>query len=125
MSVNLKVFTGLLKKTEMQIDTALSGEEGLLLAAQQKYDMIFIDHMMPKMDGIEMLHQLQQETYAINKDTPKIALTANAISGVREQYIKAGFREYLTKPIDVSKLESMIVRFLPKEKVLLTEEEEA
>ena len=87
--------------------------------------MIFIDHMMPKMDGIEMLHQLQQETYAINKDTPKIALTANAISGVREQYIKAGFREYLTKPIDVSKLESMIVRFLPKEKVLLTEEEEA
>ena len=125
VSVNLKVFTGLLKKTEMQIDTALSGEEGLLLAAQQKYDMIFIDHMMPKMDGIEMLHQLQQETYAINKDTPKIALTANAISGVREQYIKAGFREYLTKPIDVSKLESMIVRFLPKEKVLLTEEEEA
>ena len=120
VSMNLKVFAGLLKKTQIQIDSALSGEEGLELAAQNKYDLIFIDHMMPGMDGIEMLTRLEEAEYELNADVPRVALTANAISGAREFYINEGFTEYLTKPIDVRKLEGMIAKLLPEEKILWT-----
>ena len=117
VSMNLKVFAGLLKKTQIQIDSALSGEEGLELAAQNKYDLIFIDHMMPGMDGIEMLTHLEEAKYELNADVPRVALTANAISGAREFYINEGFTEYLTKPIDVRKLEGMIAKLLPEDKI--------
>ncbi|MDO4513509.1 MAG: ATP-binding protein [Lachnospiraceae bacterium] len=117
VSMNLKVFAGLLKKTQIQIDSALSGEEGLELAAKNKYDVIFIDHMMPGMDGIEMLTRLEEAEYELNADVPKVALTANAISGAREFYINEGFTEYLTKPIDVRKLEGMIAKLLPEDKI--------
>ncbi|MDY5870857.1 MAG: ATP-binding protein [Acetatifactor sp.] len=117
VSMNLKVFAGLLKKTQIQIDSALSGEEGLELAAQNKYDVIFIDHMMPGMDGIEMLTRLEEAEYELNADVPRVALTANAISGAREFYINEGFTEYLTKPIDVRKLEGMIAKLLPEDKI--------
>ena len=120
VSMNLKVFAGLLKKTQIQIDSALSGEEGLELAAKNKYDLIFIDHMMPGMDGIEMLTRLEEAEYELNADVPRVALTANAISGAREFYINEGFTEYLTKPIDVRKLEGMIAKLLPEEKILWT-----
>ena len=115
--MNLTVFRGLLKETQVQIDTAASGAEALRLCAGKHYDMLFIDHMMPVMDGIETLHALEQQEANRSRGVPVIALTANAISGAREQYIREGFSDYLTKPVNSGKLEKMIARYLPPEKV--------
>lgn len=123
--MNLMVFRSLLKQTKIQIDTAESGDEGLMLSNDRKYDIIFLDHMMPKKDGIETLHELRERKNDPNLDTPTICLTANAISGAREQYIEAGFDDYLTKPIDSIKLEELIQSYLPKEKLEKVVKEEA
>ena len=115
--MNLTVFKSLIKQTKVQVDTANDGDEGLLLAKEKKYDIIFLDHMMPGKDGIETLHELKKQESGPNRNTPVICLTANAISGAREQYIEAGFNDYLTKPIDTDKLEEMLLTYLPQEKM--------
>ncbi|SCY31722.1 Signal transduction histidine kinase [Lachnospiraceae bacterium XBB2008] len=115
--MNLLVFTSLLEPTELKIDTAGSGDEGIELALKNRYDMIFLDHMMPDKDGIETLKEIRGSGEKINDGTPFICLTANAISGAREQYLEAGFDDYLTKPIDSKKLEKMILSYLPSAKV--------
>ena len=117
--VNLTVVKGLLRSTRIQIDTALSGEEALQLVRQNEYDILFVDHLMPKMDGIEFLVANFTDSVSINKNTPAVALTANAISGAKELYLSTGFTDYLSKPIDSKKLEEMIARLLPKEKLIL------
>jgi CheY-like chemotaxis protein len=117
-AMNLTVFKSLLKQTAVKIDTAASGDEGLALAYDKKYDIIFLDHMMPEKDGIETLHELRTRPKDPNLNTPAICLTANAISGAREQYLAAGFDNYLSKPIDSVKLEEMLLEYLPKEKIL-------
>ena len=122
--MNLLVFKNLLKKTEVNIDTAESGDEGILLALKNKYDIIFLDHMMPNKDGIETLKELKASESDINRDTPMICLTANAISGAREKYLEAGFDDYLTKPIDYAKLEEMMYERLPKEKIVTSASEQ-
>ena len=119
--MNLVVFTSLLKHTNVKIDTGMSGDEGLSLAAKKKYDIIFFDHMMPKKNGIETLHELRAQADNPNLKTPTICLTANAISGAREEYLAEGFDDYLTKPIDASKLEDMIIHYLSPEKIELSE----
>ncbi len=116
--MNLIVFTSLLKSTEIKVDTASSGDEGIALALKNKYDMIFFDHMMPKKDGIETLKEFKAIRENINADTPVICLTANAIQGARELYLNAGFTNYLTKPIDPKNLEDMILEYLPFKKVI-------
>lgn len=116
-AMNLTVFKGLLKETQMQIDTAASGVEALKLCREKHYDILFIDHMMPTMDGIETLHALEQLEPNQCKGVPAVALTANAISGAREMYIKEGFTDYLTKPVNSVKLEKMIAYYLPPEKL--------
>ena len=116
-SVNLTVFKSLLKRTGMQIDTAESGDECVLRAARTKYDIIFLDHMMPQKDGIETLGDLKKLKDNPNVGTPVICLTANAVSGMREMYLEVGFDDYLTKPIDPDKLENAILVYLPAEKV--------
>ena len=116
--MNLTVFKSLLKRTLIKIDTADSGIKALSLAETKKYDVIFIDHMMPNMDGIETLQRLRAETEVPNIKTATICLTANAISGAREGYLAAGFDDYLTKPIDAIKLEDMLIHYLPPEKIL-------
>ncbi len=115
--MNLTVIKGLLKQTRVRIDTAESGYEGLKLAAGTKYDIIFLDHRMPWLDGIETLQRMQSMEDNPNADTPVISLTANAVSGARETYIRAGFHDYLTKPINSSQLEAMMLKYLPKEKI--------
>ena len=115
--MNLTVFKSLLKLTGIRIDTASSGNEGLALVRKNKYDIIFLDHMMPEKDGIETLHEMQSWEDYPNKDTKKVCLTANAISGAREQYLAEGFDDYLTKPIDSAKLEEMLLEYLPKYKL--------
>lgn len=121
--MNLTVFRSLLKQTAVKIDTAVSGDEGLSLSYDKKYDIIFLDHMMPEKDGIETLQELRLRPKDPNLDTPAICLTANAISGAREKYIEAGFDDYLTKPIDCEKLEQMMIRYLPENKVQHIREE--
>ena len=115
--VNLTVFVNLLRDTKLQIDTAESGDECISLFTKKHYDVIFLDHMMPDKDGIETLREMKAITDTPNKETPIICLTANAISGMREMYTAAGFDDYLTKPIDVERLEMMLLQYLPKGKV--------
>jgi CheY-like chemotaxis protein len=119
--MNLEVFKSLLKRTGVQIDTAGGGDECLEHTRERKYDLIFLDHMMPEKDGIQTLQELRGEEQNPNLHTTAICLTANAISGAREQYLAAGFDDYLSKPIDAGKLEEMMIRYLPKEKVVMTE----
>ena len=116
-SMNLMVFKNLLKQTKIKIDTAINGDEALLLTQDNKYDIIFLDHMMPDKDGIETLQELRTQTENLNYRTTAVCLTANAISGAKEKYIAAGFDNYLTKPINPDKLEEMLLKYLPKEKV--------
>ena len=115
MPVNLHVIRALLKETRLQVDTALSGREALALAAQRRYDTIFIDHMMPEMDGIETLRALRAMPDL--EGVPCIVLTANAISGARERYLADGFTDYLSKPVNGRQLEEMLRRCLPPEKL--------
>lgn len=115
--VNLKVFVSLLSKTKMQIETADSGDACIALFKRNFYDIIFLDHMMPDKDGIETIKEMKGITDTPNQKTPVICLTANAVSGMREMYINAGFEDYLTKPIDTTRLESMLLRYLPPDLV--------
>ncbi|WP_022776059.1 ATP-binding protein [Butyrivibrio sp. AE2015] len=115
--VNLSVFKNLLKRTKLQIDTATSGNEGIALFKQNKYDVIFLDHMMPDKDGIETLKDMEKIQDSPSKNAPIVCLTANAISGMREMYINAGFDDYITKPIDPERLEVLLFEYLPKDKI--------
>ena len=123
--MNLVVFKSLLKQTEVQIDTADSGDEGIELSKAHNYDMIFLDHMMPGKDGIVTLKEMRKDGSNPNVNTPVICLTANAISGAKEKYIEAGFNNYLTKPIDTTKLEQMMIEYIPSSKVISREVEES
>ncbi len=113
--INRKVFIGLLKQTKVQVTEAASGKACLELVGQQHFDLIFLDHMMPDMDGIETLKYMREMPEEQNRciGTPVIILTANAVTGVREEYLQMGFDEYLAKPIVPDKLEAMIQRMLP------------
>ncbi len=115
--MNLNVIKKLLARTELKVETAESGIEAIELVAKIHYDMIFIDHMMPKMDGIETLRAMKCMPWA--RDTIYVALTANAISGAREKYLEAGFSDYLSKPVEHKLLEKMLINYLPKDKVTL------
>ena len=122
--MNLMVFKSLVKQIHVITDTAGSGDEAVDMSAGAKYDIIFLDHMMPEKDGIETLHEIKSKADGPNLDTPFVCLTANAISGARQTYISAGFDDYLTKPIDPDALEKMMLSFLPAEKVRLRREDE-
>ena len=118
VETNLMVFASLLKKTKMQIDKARSGFECLDLVHRNVYDIIFMDHMMPEMDGVETYKKMRAEgADAINANTPVVMLTANAVSGMKEEYLDQGFADYLSKPIKVDQLEEVILNFLPAEKI--------
>lgn len=121
--MNLKVVRNLLKRNGIVPDTAGGGAEALEKAEKKKYDVIFLDHMMPGMDGFETLACMRERGLVTESDTV-IALTANAINGAREQYLAAGFSDYLSKPIDVNKLEQKLVKYLPENKISYKTEEE-
>jgi len=118
VDINLFVFKGLLKNTKVSIDTALSGAEALQMMEETKYDLVFIDHMMPGMDGIEVLKHMREST-GVNAGTPAIAFTANALSGAQEYYLTEGFSDFLEKPVSGRKLEVMLQSYLPKDKVVI------
>lgn len=115
MMVNLVIMKGLLGKTGLSIDIADSGKRAIELTGRTKYDIVFLDHMMPEMDGIQTLEKIRQDESNPNRDSVFIVLTANAISGAREFYLENGFDDYLSKPIDSAALEEMVYNHLPKE----------
>lgn len=119
-AMNLAVAQDLLKKTRLQVDVASSGEECLEMLKHKEYHLICMDHMMPVMDGIQTMHAVRELEDNPSRDIPIIALTANAVVGAREFYLKEGFEDYLTKPIEPDKLEDMMINFLPKELVYLS-----
>lgn len=121
-TMNIKVASGLLKKFAIKCDSAYSGEETIELVKQKTYDIIFLDHMMPKMDGIETLTILKEQQL-ITDQTKVIALTANAIVGAEETYLAAGFDDYLSKPIDMGKLEELLHKYLDASLISYTEKE--
>ena len=110
--MNLKVFTNLLKKTRIQITEAESGMQCIDLVKANHFDIIFLDHMMPVMDGIETLHKLREDKLC--EGVPVIMLTANAIAGDRERYISEGFDDFLSKPINPEKLDKIVIYYLNK-----------
>ena len=118
--MNLIVERGLLAETKMTIDTALSGELALKKTQETAYDVIFMDHLMPEMDGIECLKQIRSQEGGLNRETPVIALTANAGSENQALYASSGFNGYLLKPVSGAQLEETLLRILPEGRFRLT-----
>ncbi|MCM1175401.1 MAG: response regulator [Blautia sp.] len=114
-AVNRKVFRNLLKETQIQVTEAAGGRECLELVQENHYDLIFLDHMMPEMDGLETLHRIKLLSDFPCRNTPIVVLTANAVSGAKEKYLAEGFDDFLSKPIVPEKLENMIRNMLPDE----------
>lgn len=117
--INLEVESRLLEDTDMGIDKAFSGKEALEKSLQNHYDVIFMDHLMPEMDGIECLELLREQTGGLNRNTPVIVLTANAGSENRELYNNAGFDGYLVKPVSGEAMEEILIRHIAREKIIL------
>ncbi len=112
-SLNRKIFVSLLKETCIQITPASSGFKCLELAQEEHYDLIFMDHLMPEMDGLETLRRLQNLENSLCKSTPVIALTANAFSEARDMFLAVGFDAFMSKPIVPEKLEALLLEMLP------------
>ncbi len=121
--MNLEVITGLLSESKMQITTAMSGAGCVDLLDKLSFDVIFLDQMMPGMSGTETLHVIRKEHLA--DGIPVIALTADAIAGARDGYIKEGFTDYLSKPVRYSELENLLLRYLDSSLLLSSEQIEA
>ena len=121
-AVNLDLFCGILKDTKVKIDTAMNGEEALELIRKNKYHIIFLDHMMPVMDGMKTLEIIKEERLC--PETAVIALTANAVGGMEKRYLGAGFHAYMTKPIEGKRLKDMVRRFLPQVLVVDAKDDE-
>lgn len=115
--MNLQVICGLLKGNCMKTDTAQNGEECIRLFGADTYDVVFLDLRMPNMDGVETLQELTKRFPDKVKKTPIISLTANALSGAREQMLKEGFKDYLTKPVNLADMEEMLLKYLPEDKI--------
>lgn len=113
-AVNRKVLRNLLKETAIQVTEAASGAECLQLVQENPYDLIFLDHMMPEMDGVETLHCMKALSEYPCKDTPVVVLTANAVSGAKEAYLSEGFDDFLSKPVVPDKLEALLLKMLPE-----------
>ncbi len=124
VQMNLKVFAGLLKDTKIQIDTAMNGAEALELIQGKHYDVIFLDHMMPVMDGVEAFRRMKLLEKNPNAITPVVMLTANAVSDARNGYMDEGFSDYMAKPIREEVLLATLKKFLSKDLVKVVHERE-
>ncbi|MDE7341009.1 MAG: response regulator [Lachnospiraceae bacterium] len=116
--MNIRVVEGLLKEYQIGVTYATSGQEALQLIENMTYDFVFMDHMMPEMDGIEAMHHIREKVGHYYRKLPIIALTANAAPGNREMFLEEGFDDFISKPIEVSVLERVLKRNLPAEKLI-------
>ena len=120
--MNIRVVEGLMKEYGVKVSYALSGREGIEMLQEKNYDLILMDHMMPEMDGIETFHHIRRKSDLYYKEIPIIALTANAIAGAREMFMREGFNDFLSKPVESSVLQRTLKRHLPKNKQLSVSE---
>jgi CheY-like chemotaxis protein len=121
LATNLDVIAGLLAPYRVKIDRALGGPDAIRLIRENRYDIVFMDHMMPGMDGIETTETIRKSEGDCFKDLTIIALTANAISGMREMFLEKGFNDYLSKPIDISRLDDLLGKWVPGKKKIKEE----
>ncbi|MCD8351693.1 MAG: response regulator [Planctomycetaceae bacterium] len=117
--INLMVCEKMLHLYGVAVTTAPGGREGLALARENKYDILFVDHMMPEVDGIEVTEEIRSHD-GPNKRTPIVALTANVVNDMRSFYIQAGMDDFVGKPIDRNELTRVLTQWLPPEKVIQT-----
>ncbi len=115
-AINLTVVKGLLNPLKMKIDTALSGKDAVLMTTDKRYDIIFMDHMMPEMDGVETTRVIRR-LLGNNGQVPIIALTANAVEGTAEMFINEGMNDFVTKPIEMRVIISKLHKWRPPEKI--------
>lgn len=115
--LNLKVFSGVLKDTQMKITSATSGMEALAETMSKKFDIIFLDHLMPEMDGIDTMNAIRAQEDGLNTDTVIVALTANAVSGAREEYLSLGFNDVAFKPATQQQLNDVLWTYISADKV--------
>ena len=115
--MNLLVAEGIFREYEMQVRTVHSGIAALELCEKEDFDLIFLDHMMPEMDGVETLKRLRRLLTDSGKTATIIAFTANAVSGAREMFFQEGFDEFVSKPIEMAELERVLRNVLPKSAV--------
>ncbi|MCM1038464.1 MAG: ATP-binding protein [Ruminococcus sp.] len=123
--MNIRVVEGLLKEYQIRVTYATSGQEALKLIENMSYDLVFMDHMMPEMDGVETLHRIRDKVGHYYQKVPIVALTANAAPGNREMFLEEGFDDFVAKPIEVSVLERVLRRNLPEEMLIFAAEKEA
>ena len=115
---NLNVAGGILRKYNATVLTALSGREGLDLLQKEHIDLVFLDYMMPEMNGIDVLEAIRAMKDPGISNLPVVALTANVINGAREMFMEAGFDDFISKPIEIERLEKSLKTLLPKELIL-------
>lgn len=116
--MNLKVMEGLLRPYKVKFYTAGSGSEALMMLDRMYFDLVFMDHMMPGMDGVETLHNIRKKNGIFFQKVPVVALTANAIGGAREMFLSEGFQDFVAKPVEVSTLERVLKKFIPDERII-------
>lgn len=119
--VNLQVIKGLLKTYRIEVDTVESAGEALAEMRNGKYDLVLMDHMMPVMDGMEAVEKIRADKEHYDQNIPIIALTANAVNGAKNMFLKNGFQDFIAKPIEIAALEHVLLSWLPKDKVELQE----
>ena len=123
--MNVRVLEGLLRPYQIRLSMAMSGAQALEMIDSMAYDLVFMDLMMPEMDGVETMQRIRSKNGNYFKKIPMVVLTANAISGMRENFLTQGFQDFMVKPVEVSILERVLRRNLPQEKLIFTEEETA
>ncbi|MCR5768554.1 MAG: response regulator [Lachnospiraceae bacterium] len=123
--MNLVVASGIFREYGMDTDTADSGKESISKFQKGDYDIIFMDHMMPEMDGVEAMKNIKDVARKMGRDVAIVALTANAVSGAREMFLREGFDGFIAKPIDLNQFERVMKRVLPQTKIFYKEEERA
>lgn len=123
-AMNLKVMARLLLPYQIKVSTAISGDEALRKLDMMEYDCVFLDHMMPEMDGVETLHKIRKKPGTYFQSLNVIAFTANAIGGAREMFMEEGFNDFIAKPIELSVLERMLRRYIPEQKQIVVEEKD-
>jgi len=120
--MNLKVMEGILQKYNIACVSANSGKAALHVIESKDYDIVFMDHMMPEMDGVETFHRIRATSGTFYQSVPIVALTANTVAGAREMFLKEGFSDFIEKPIENSVLERLLIRNLPEDKLIHLQE---
>lgn len=122
--MNLNVAKGIFKRYGMEVSTADSGAEAVKMCKEQTYDIVFMDHMMPGMDGVETMKRIRYDAGKHHRDFPIVALTANALSTAREMFIAEGFDGFISKPIELAELERVLRHVLSKTLITYVDENE-